>query len=161
MIGSQVTSARKAVVTDRSITPSQGLKVAIDAGDVILCRKLVESGENLDSGFWSCSGCTPLLYSLHQRQPEISLYLVTQGATVAGETCTYWDTVDLTAVHYAARYGYSELLRQLLRRSSEASLQRLYPNPIHLAIAHGQTECAQILIEYAEKGIPPCPYEFG
>ena len=131
--------------------------MAIDAGDVRLCQKLVESGENLDAGFWSCLGCTPLLYSLHQGQPEISLYLVAQGATIAGETCTNWHTVGFTAVHYAATYGYSELLQQLLKRSSEDSLQRLYPNPIHLAIAHGQTECAQILIEYAEKGIQPRP----
>lgn len=159
MNSSQATSARKAELTRKSNTPSQGLKAALDLGDFILCRKLVESGENLDNGFWSCSGCTPLLYSLHQRQPEISLYLVTQGATTAGVTCTHWDTVGFTAVHYAARYGYSKLLRQLLKQSSEASLQRLYPDPIHLAIAHGHTDCAQVPVKDAEKGIPHRPQE--
>lgn len=84
--------------------------------------------------------------------------MITQGATIAGETCTYWDTVAFTAVHRAARYGSSELRRQLLGRFSGPSFQRLYPNPIHLAIAHGHAERARILIEYSERGMPPCPW---
>ena len=133
--------------------PSKALKVAIEEGDLDLCQKLVEYGENLDSGFWNCPGCTPLLYSLHKARPEISKYLVLQGASIAGETCTHLQTVGYTAFHYAAVRGYLELLRELLKRRTGISLQRLNPNPIHLAIQNGHTECAQMLIEHAEKGM--------
>ena len=64
----------------------------------------------LQRRFLSCSGCTPLPYSMHQHQPEVSLYLVARGATIVGQTCTYWDTVDFMTVRYAACYSYSKLL---------------------------------------------------
>ena len=153
MSGSNQTTAPKVAVDDEPDGPSKALRVAIEEGDLDLCQKLVEYGENLDSGFRSCLGCTPLLYSLHHARSEVSKYLVLQGASIAGETCDLWLTVGYTAFHYAARYGYLELLRELLKRPTEISLQRLNPNPIHLAIQYGHTECAQILIEHAEKGM--------
>ena len=153
MNGSNQTIAPKVAVDNEPDVPSKALRVDIKEGDLDLCQKLVGYGENLDSGFWNCSGCTPLLYSLYHARSEISKYLVLQGASIAGETCKDWSTVGYTAFHYAARYGYLELLRELFKRPTGISLQRLNPNPIHLAIQYGHTECAQILIEHAEKGM--------
>lgn len=153
MNSSNETIAPKATVDHEPHAPSKALKVAIEAGDLDLCQRLVEYGENLDSGFCNCSGCTPLLYSLHQAQPKISKYLVLQGASIAGETCEDWPNVGYMVFHYAAACGYLELLRELLKLPTGISLQRLNPNPVHLAIGHGYTECAQMLIEHAEKGM--------
>lgn len=43
---------------------SEYLRVAIGTGNLQLCNRLAEEGVDLDRGFVSCAGCTPVLYAL-------------------------------------------------------------------------------------------------
>lgn len=120
------------------------MKVAIDLGDLELCKRLVESGADLICGFVWCMGCTHLLYSLHVGQVAIAEYLVSQGASIAGSTCEIWPTRGFTPFHYAAALGSTELLRLLLEKApSEIYVSRDPVHPIHLAVLNDAAECVK------------------
>ena len=156
------------VVSDNVSTPSQGpksltrspraseaLKVAIDAGDMDLCKRLVESKPDLDSGFTFCLGCTPLLYSLIMDRPEIAEFLVSNGASITGQTCRQYSTRGFTSLHYAASYGYLDLLNSLLKRGALELIDMRSPvHPIHLAAANGQTKCVEMILDQSYHGRP-------
>ena len=156
------------VVSDNVSTPSQGpkslsrspraseaLKVAIDAGDMDLCKRLVESKADLDSGFAFCLGCTPLLYSLIRGQQEIAEFLVSHGASITGQTCRYYSSRGYTPLHYAASHGYLGLLKCLLNRGALELIDRRGPvHPIHLAAANGQTRSVEMILDQSYHGMP-------
>ena len=127
--------------------------MAIDIGDIELCTRLVESGTDLGADIEGCSGCTPLLYSLHKDQYVIAEYLVSQGATTAGSTCDLWGTRGFTALHYAAASGNVELLRLLLEKSpNEVFLNHNPIHPIHLAIWHSNADCVKFILDHVSQG---------
>ena len=114
----------------------------------------------MDAGYEDCLGCTPLLYTLHchsHKAEEIAVYLVSQGASIRGNSCKKVANKDYSAFHYAASLGFVNLLRLLLEKDLEGLSQYSIPfHPIHLAIANGHTVCVQIVLDYARK----CPNPF-
>ena len=129
------------------------MKVAIDVGDINFCARLVQEGVDLESRIEACKGCTALLYSLHNRQYAISEYLVSEGATTAGSTCDMGETKGYTALHYAAAYGQSELLRLLLEKSpNEIYLNHDPVHPIHLAVLQDNADCVNLILDHISQG---------
>ena len=129
------------------------MKLATDVGDIKLCTRLVHEGVDYESGIEVCKGCTALLYSLHKRQYAIAKYLIYQGATTAGSTCDLKKTIGYTALHYAAAYGQSELLRLLLAKSpNEIYLNHDSVHPIHLAILRGDADCVNLILDHISQG---------
>ena len=127
--------------------------MAIDIGDIELCKRIIESGTDLEAGIEGCSGCTPLLYSLHKDQCSISRYLVSQGCSTRGSTCEMWGTRGFTALHYAAAYGDVELLVLLLEKSPSEVFLNLDPiHPIHLAILQNNDDCVKYILDHVSQG---------
>ena len=137
---------------------SEGLKIAIDLGDLELCKRLSESGTNLASRFGWCMGCTSLLYSLHKKQIAIAEYLVSQGVPTAGRTCKAWATAGFTPFHYAAVWNSIELLRLLLGKSPEIYVDHHSIHPIHLAVLKSNAECVKLILDHNSHGMKfsPC-----
>ena len=108
-------------------------------------------GADLNTGFLSCLGCTPLLYSLHKGQPGIAEYLVLQGASISGRTCESYDTRGYSVFHYASSRNFHELLSILLWKHPTA-LQDIpdLVHPLHLAILNKATECVRLMLRHAE-----------
>ena len=128
--------------------------MAIDIGDIDLCTRIVESGTDLGAGIEGCLGCTPLLYSLHRGQYDISKYLVAEGATTTGSTCDMWDTEGYTAFHYAAACGEAELLQLLLERNlTEVFLDHHPIHPIHLAVLQQSADCVSLILDHVSRGM--------
>ena len=135
--------------------------MAIELGDLDLCRRAVEGGANTDLGYEVCQWCTPLLYLLQRAKGQatslkIAEYLILQGAIVAGSTCGLSVFKGYTAFHYAATLNDVRLLRVLLERypvdilMANASL-----HPIHLAVASGKFECVKLIIEHSKRHSRP------
>ena len=131
---------------------SEALTIAIDLGDLQLCTRLVEGGTNLDTGLECCMGCTPLLYALPCGQDAIAEYLVSKGASIAGNACELRSTRGFTVFHYAAIW-YPELLRLLLEKAPTEIYVIYDPiHPIHLAVFRGDTDCLKLILDHASRG---------
>ena len=132
---------------------SEPLRLAIDIGDYELCKRLVEEHENINSGFPSCSGCTPLLYSLHLQRFDMAEYLLSQGAAVGGTTCQTYRTRGYTAYHYAAAFGLTRLMELLLDRAEVRPSRYCRPiHSLHLAVINNHIDCVKLLLEDSVKG---------
>ena len=128
--------------------------MAIDIGDLELCKRLVENGTNLDIEIRDCMGCKAFLYSLHKGQYAVAKYLLCQGASIAGSTCEAWPTRGFNAFHYAAVLDSSELLRLLLEKSpSEIYVGSDPIHPVHLAVLNGNAECLEVMLNHASQGM--------
>ena len=138
----------------KSPRASEALKVAIDVGDMDLCKRLIEGGTDLESGLAFCLGCTPLLYSLATDQREIAEFLVRHGASITGQACQNWSSRGYTPLHYAARDGNLGLLECLLNRGALGLIDERSPvHPIHLAAAHGHTKCVEMILDQSYHGM--------
>ena len=127
--------------------------MAIDIGDLKLCTRIIQSGTDLEAGIEGCSGCTPLLYSLHRGQYSIARYLASQGCSTKGNTCGMWCTRGFTAFHYAAAYGDVELLRLLLEKSASEVLLNHDPiHPIHVAVLRNNVDCVKVILDHVSQG---------
>ena len=114
---------------------------------------------DLRSGFGGCPGCTPLLYSLHKSRIAIAEYLVSQGASIEGDTCQGWTSRGFTAFHYAAVSGSVELLRLLLDKApSEIYVRRDPIHPVHLAVLEDRAECVKLMLDHASQGMNAFSY---
>lgn len=138
----------------RSRQLSKALKVAIDRADIGRCKKIVENGASLNLGFSECQGCRPLLYAL-QNVPrsrvryEIVEFLAMRGASIEGLSCGLSAPKGRSVLHYAAEFGYLELLHILLDKHPMAIFElRTTVHPIHLATEHGHLDCVEYLVYY-------------
>ncbi len=123
-------------------------------GDMKLCQRLVENGEDLESGFTFCLGCTPLLYALIKVRPAIAMFLASHGASITGQTCRHWQTQGYTPLHYAAGCGYLGLLECLLNRGALELIDMRSPvHPIHLAAVNSHTKCVQMILDRYDHGM--------
>ena len=130
--------------------------MSIKVGDKKLCKRLVENGADLESGFKSCLGCTPLLYSLILDRLDIAKFLVRHGASITTrQTCRKRTSRGYTPLHYAARYGSLSLLKCLLNGGALELVDIRSPvHPIHLAAAYGYTKCVEMILDRSCYGMP-------
>ena len=129
--------------------------MAIDVGDMDLCKRLIEDGTDLESGLAFCLGCTPLLYSLATDQREIAEFLVRHGASITGQACQNWSSRGYTPLHHAACDGNLGLLECLLNRGALGLIDERSPvHPIHLAAANGHTKCVEMILDQSCHGKP-------
>lgn len=136
--------------------------MAIDTGDLDLCKHLIGSGTDLVSGFQSCLGCRPFLYSLQSGQFAIAEYLIARGASVAGSSCERWLTRGFTAFHHAAASGSVRLLQLLLEKApGEIYVNNDPIHPIHIAVLKGNDECVELILEHVSQGMNPAHAKFG
>lgn len=129
--------------------------MAIDRADIGRCKKLVENGASLNLGFSECPGCSrPLLYALHmsplsRTQLDIVELLAMRGASIAGLSCGFSAPKGRSVLHYAAEFGYLELLKILLDKHPMAIFElRTTVHPIHLATWYGHSDCVECLVDY-------------
>ncbi|KAL9638177.1 MAG: hypothetical protein Q9204_001596 [Flavoplaca sp. TL-2023a] len=154
----EMTLASESNLRRMSGRASESLRLAIEIGDYELCKRLVEEHENINYGFPSCLGCTPLLYSLQLKRFHMAEYLLSKGAAVGGETCHFYPTQGYTAFHYAAAFGLTKFMELLLGRAEERPSRYCRPiHPLHLAVFNHHVDCAKLLFEDSvkEEGIVP------
>ena len=132
------------------------LHVAIDIGDLDLCKQVVQDGVDFNAGYQDCNGCTPLLCSLYKERPDIAQHLALHGATPEGATCNIINPLGYSAFHHAAQRNYVEVLRILLERHRDQYHELVHPvHPVHLAISSKSPECVELLMTEAEMGRVP------
>ena len=138
---------------------SEPLRVAIDIGDLDLCKRIVQQGLDLEATYEAlcskdCNGITPLLYSINAQQPAIAEYLALEGANPAWKSCSHATFREHSAFHHAASYNYVGLLRILSERHPIQFLHLTYPiHPIHLAVVYQAPECVSLMLTHAGKGM--------
>lgn len=133
--------------------PPASLELAIESGDLDLCRALVAGGVDTDTGLPDCNGCTPVLYAFSEGQFDIAGYLISQGASIAGTACSVTPTQGYTPFHYAAGYGLVQILRNLFERTSGEIAHCCRPvHPIALAISNDHPECVKLIMDHARRG---------
>lgn len=135
---------------------SAALKTAIELADVDLYKRVIQDGVDVSVGFSGTQACTPLLHALHMPYPnnhppliEIMESLAVEGAAIVGKFCGSSQTSDCTAFHFAASYGYVQLLRILLDKHPTAMLELpMRIHPIQFAVLEGNVECVQMIIDH-------------
>jgi hypothetical protein len=108
--------------------PISPLITAARSGDVAKIDKLAASGADVDAP-GGVNGWTPLMHAVHTNQPGSVEALLNKGAAVdlhAGGT---------TALIMAAGYGYTDIVKILLRHGADP----------HAAARNGQTALAAAL----------------
>ena len=124
--------------------------MAIEVGELQLCKRLVKDGADLCTGYVSCAGCTPLLYALAHGKEDIATYLVSESASIDGASCLKWPSRGYTVFHHAAFHGWVDFLVLLLKKFPRRLDQIKTPvHPIHIAITKGHKDCLNIMLEHA------------
>ncbi|XP_045471558.1 serine/threonine-protein phosphatase 6 regulatory ankyrin repeat subunit A-like isoform X2 [Harmonia axyridis] len=98
---------------------------------------------------YAVAGTTPLMLAAREGHSQCAIVLVLAKASV-----TICDKINnMTAVHYCAKNGYHECLREIFKRGEGKetiemtdSLQR---TPLMLAVSFNHIECVKVLLEYA------------
>lgn len=139
---------------EKTLSAPKLLKLAIELGDMKLCRALMEEGVNTDSGSPGFEGNTPVLCALAHRQFEIAEYLIANDASIAGAEGDASHYRGYTPFHYAASAGNAQILRILFEKAPQDILRCCKPvHPIHVAIASGHADCVELIIDHARKGM--------
>ena len=126
--------------------------MAIERGDLDLCKGIVQGGADLEAGYQGCHGRSHLLYSLYCRQAAIAEYLALSGASPTGVICSHVNPSGFSAFHYAAEYNYVELLRILLRHHTDQYHNLGHPiHPLHLATVGKALESIKLLLNEAKE----------
>jgi ankyrin repeat protein len=145
-------SASRGVHTSDS-SMATGLALAIQLGDLALCKSVVSAGTTIPDSLSSCGDCNPILLALLYQRWEIAQYLITRGASTTGQLCSRWELRGYSAVHLASiQPSSSSLLRILLKKDLEAgNLSFQGPvNPVHVAVAHNNIAGLRVLLQHAE-----------
>ncbi|KAL9027888.1 MAG: hypothetical protein Q9196_003660 [Gyalolechia fulgens] len=134
---------------------SGALRVAIDRADTDMCQSIIEEGASLDLAFNECHGCTPLLYALSDSPLgkdglEIVELLARKGPSIRSTTCDLAANVrGFTALHYAAKFGYFDLLQILLDKDPMMILELCTSvHPFHFAVLEGHYECVELMVTH-------------
>uniref|UniRef100_A0A6A7FR83 Ankyrin repeat and KH domain-containing protein mask-like n=1 Tax=Hirondellea gigas TaxID=1518452 RepID=A0A6A7FR83_9CRUS len=106
----------------------------------------------------------PLHYTVWQRYPEAAHLLIQQGYDVNA-----LDDFDCSALHLAARHGYTDMVELLIKHGATINYNTIetedtFPvdavdEPLRLAIKHGHCDVALILLENGAN--PNSRYFFG
>lgn len=104
---------------------------------------------------------TVTLLSLYHGNSKIAGYLIEQGAEIAGETCALLNTRGYTAFHYAASFGWAEVLTLLLETAPRLFMRLDSAiHPLHLAVANCRAECCRLILGFFDKS-ETCPHHIS
>lgn len=105
-------------------------------------RFLHETLVNIDD--YSFAGLTPLMESIVSRKPEISTYLLQEGANVF--LC---DEYRQTALHYAVELGCNATAKELIERGANINATDIWGDtPLHVAVSKNNYEAVCMLLYY-------------
>ena len=120
------------------------IRLAIELGDVKLCRALLEEAYNNENGFFDYQCDTQLASSARNIFGEhMQVAFAGEGDKIKG----------YKLFHYAASIGNVEVLQILFEKASSEILRCCQPaHPIHLAVAGGHGSCVDLIIDEARLG---------
>ena len=129
---------------------SAPLKVAIEIGDLRLCKRIVDDQVDLNVSLPGCDTCTPLIYSLIHIQEQIANYFVSQNASLDVVACPETRYHGWNPFHFVTTYGWDKLLVLMLEKYPQGLRRGDSPvHPIHLAVIDGHKACLDVILEYA------------
>ena len=123
------------------------LSLAAHFGRVETAKYLIEQGAKINAVSKHPMGVTPLHAALFGRKLDTAKLLIEHGADVnirrGGEK---WPRSGWTAMHYAAGYGFVDLIPLLINRGANLSItDNEGKTALQVAIDAGQTAVAEIL----------------
>ncbi|TVY37053.1 Serine/threonine-protein phosphatase 6 regulatory ankyrin repeat subunit B [Lachnellula subtilissima] len=136
-----------------STMATQSLSIAIDLDDLLLCKRSVESGADLNKPHASCKCCKPVIIALRDRKFEIASYLVKKGASTTGQVCDTSTYRGFSALHLASgEESEIQLLVFLLKNDLEAGSPSFQSpvTPVHVAAACNNIPGLKILLQHAQ-----------
>ena len=123
---------------------------AIDAGDELEVRRLIESGVSPDIVHPGGTDAPALIWAMYARRPNIAMTLLELGAGISGT-----DNRQETPLIKAAGRGYLELVDALLDRGANAgAVDRLGTDALTMAASSGHFEVVDALLDRARKQLP-------
>ena len=138
-IGSFSTASKK-----KSPLFFEPIRLAIELGDVKLCRALLEEAYNSDNGYFDYQCDTQFASSAKKKFGEhLQVTFADREAKIKG----------YKLFHYAASIGNVEILQILFEKASSEIIHCCQPvHPIHLAVAGGHGSCVDLIIDEARRG---------
>ena len=115
---------------------------AISSGNLKLCSRLLDEGADANGINPQCLSCTPLINALQHAQPNITQLLVEKGSRNIGKSCARYPPEGWEPVHFAAWYGYGDILQLLLDIDPYYKCNSPV-HPVHLAVAKGHVGCLE------------------
>ena len=133
-----------AVGKQKSRAPFEQIRLAIEMGDVELCRGLLEEASNNDNDFLDYQCDTRYAVS---EQEKVGEHMQITYAGKKGKGKGY------TLFHYTASIGNVEVLKILFEKAPRDILRCCQPiHLIHLAITGGHGSCVDLIIDEARRG---------
>ena len=123
------------------------LALAAHFGQVETTRWLIDRGANMNAVSNHPLHVTPLHAALFGRKIATARLLIESGADVnIARGGVDWPRAGWTALHYAAGFGFTELIPLLLEHGADQScLDEKQKTPLQVAIEEQQTEAANML----------------
>ena len=115
---------------------------AVDAKNIVECRRLIDTGEANVNGDRTHYGSTALHIASYYGHLEISELLTSSGADVNIRNTYGW-----TALHEASADGHLEIAELLTSSGADVNIRTsVGRTALHYASLHGHLEIAQLLL---------------
>ena len=141
---------------EQSRTLLQQLSLAIMVTGIEECKALYARGCPIATSMPDCQGCSPLLYAMYDRKPEIAQWLLDNGASTMEICCKDHYGITTSAIELAsADVSFVSILPNILGRylEEEQDWLRRGEAPIHMAVKFENEEGLQILLAHVAQNI--------
>jgi hypothetical protein len=115
-------------------------------------RLLLDRGADVNAVSRHAIGTTPLIAALFGRKVDAARMLIDRGADVrAARGGTGWPRAGFTPLHYAAAFGFLDLIEMLMAKgASPEALDESGASPLDAAREAGQEEALRLLTSRAK-----------
>lgn len=156
-------TARQQISTTTRLVPSskqamQRLKLAVELGDISLCKRAIAEGASPEDDLPGCRNINAVSLCAQLHSPEIAQFLVSNGLS----------SIDIgqgkTLFHFAAEQNDQRLMKTLLETHSAELLQNAgVQHPMHSAIWASAQECFDLMLDhtYSSSTLRPADSELG